>query len=267
MLSRRRCTVEESRDLSAFKIEMGPIPDLVETAVARGVLRGRDYPFTEAPKLLQPEGDGLVDAVVRNSDGVLVVACQTDMPGVTPEMWDWWFGWHGLSSERYRLWHPREHVSSAMSENRAHLKDARARYIGNISFIEEFIGSGEINKLSVAFRQPSEFGLDESRLASIGTAICARGGFPDKFVETAYLLHFVRRTEAGSQMRSRFWLGWAKSKIPLVGGLISRRMNTRKAREKVIPDDFGLNLLRHCSEEMGHLARFLPDLYARFKGD
>jgi hypothetical protein len=266
MLS-RRCTVEESRDFSAFQIAMGPIPDRVEAAVARGVQRGRDIPFTGAPRLLLPEGDGVVDAVVRNSDGVLVVACQTDMPGVTPDMWDWWFGWHGLSSERYRLWHPREHVSSAMSENRAQLKDARARYIGNISFIEERIGSSEINSLSVDFRRPGEFGLDESRLASMGTAICARGGFPDRFVETAYLIHLVRRTEVGSQMRSRFWLGHVNSKIPIVGGLISRRMNTPKAREKVIPDEFGLNLLRHCSEEMGHLARILPGLYARFKGD
>jgi hypothetical protein len=170
--------------------------------------RGPDCPFAGAPKLLQPEGDGLVDAVVRNSDGVLVVARQTDMPGVTPQMWDWWFGWHGLSAERYRLWHPREHVSSSLSENCANLKDARARYIGNTSVIEEFIGAGEINRLSVAFRRPNEFGLDGSPLTSMGTAICARGGFPDKFVETAYLLHHVRRTEGGSQMRSRFWLGY-----------------------------------------------------------
>jgi hypothetical protein len=267
MMFQKRCIVTESRDFSAFKTPLQSIPQRVEAAIALGVQSGTDALFTGAAKLLEPGGDGLIDAVVRNSDGALVVACLTEMPGVAPEMWDWWFGWHGLSSERYRLWHPKEHLRSAMSENREHLRDPKARYIGNTSYIDEYIGPGEPQKLSVAFRRPSEFGLDETKLAAQGTAICARGGFPDKFVETGHLIHFVRRTPGGCEMLSRFWLGQINSKLPVVGPFISRRMNTRARRISLIPDQFGLNLLRHCSEEMSHLAKILPGLHAQFQAD
>jgi hypothetical protein len=267
VFGKRRVTITEQRDLSSFLTPIGPVPQRVDAAVARGVRTDLEAPFANAAKLIEPGGDGLVDGVVRNGDGVLVVACLTEMPGVTPDMWDWWFGWHGLSSERYRLWHPKEHKSSAMAEDRSRLRDPKARYIGNTSYIEEKIGEGEVHKLSVAFRSPNAFGLSGSKLASLGTAICARGGLPDKFVETTYLLHFVRKTPGGSEMRSRFWLGHVESKIPIVAGLISRRMSSREARIKLIPDDFGLKLLRHCSEEMSHLAAILPGLYARFRDD
>ena len=267
MMFQTRHFSADNRDFSEFQVPMRPIPRRVEDAVARGVQSGADFPFSGAPKLLTTQGDGLIDAVNRNADGVLVVACRTEMPGVTPAMWDWWFGWHGVSAERYRLWHPREHVGSKVSEIRGPSRDLKARYIGVTSFIEEYIGDRELQKLSVEFRAHREFGLDESEVARQGTAICARGGFPDKFVETAYLVHFVRETSGGSEMLSRFWLGYVNSKIPLVGRFISHRMNKREARLKVIPDRFGLNLLRHCAQEMGHLAAILPALYGKYKDD
>ena len=31
------------------------------------------------------------------------------MPGETPEMFDWWFAWHGLEDMRYRIWDPEDH--------------------------------------------------------------------------------------------------------------------------------------------------------------
>ena len=267
MIFQTRHSRPDLRDFSAFQVPMQPIPQRVEDAIARGVQTGADYPFSGAAKLLTPEGDGLIDAVNRNADGVLVVACLTQMPGVTPAMWDWWFGWHGVSAERYRLWHPREHVGTKVSEIRGPSRDLKARYFGVTSYLEEYIGDRDLQKLSVAFRRPREFGLDATALTRQGTAICARGGFPDKFVETAYLVHFVRATSGGSEMLSRFWLGYVNSKITLVGGLISTAMNKRDARIKNIPDRFGLNLLRHCSEEMGHLASILPALYARYRDE
>ena len=260
-------SVTETRDFSEFKVPMLPIPERVEAAIARGVLKDRELPFSHAGRLLDLEADGAVDEVVRNGDGVLVVCCKTEMPNVTPEMWDWWFGWHGLSSERYKLWHPKDHIGSTMAENRSHVKDSRARYIGNTSFVDENIATSEVHRLSVAFKAPRELGLDEQKLASIGTAICARGGFRRRFADTAYLIHFVRRTATGSEMLSRFWLGHVQSKIPVIGSMITRRMNTASVRTGLITDEFGLSLLRHCSEEMGHLARILPSLYARFRND
>ena len=260
---RRRVRLPDTLNLSPFQRPLDPaIPERVEAALARGVQSGIDYPFAQAARLLSPAGDGLEDAVTRNADGVLVVACRTPMPGVTPQMWDWWFGWHSLASQRYRLWHPRDHVGASLAQDRSHWPDLKARYVGNTSFVEERIGEGEIHRLAIAFRPPAEFGLDEAEVARQGTAICARGGVPKALAEVSYLIHFVRRTPEGCEMLSRFWLGHVRSRLPLVGGAISRRMNTRAARIANSPDSFGLKLLRHCAEEMSHLAKILPALYA-----
>jgi len=256
----RRISITDDTDYSAFMGPLAAVPQRIESAIARGVQSGRDFPFASAGKLLDPNGDGLSDAVVGNSAGVLVVACRTETPDVTPEMWDWWFGWHAVSSQRYRLWHPREHLSSAATEDRARLKDIKARYIGVTSFVEERIGDDQVHKLAISFKAPAESGLDETKLASQGTAICARAALPSVFAEVSYLIHFVRRTPTGSEMLSRFWLGHIRSTIPIVGGFISRKLNTRNARIANNPDVFGLHLLRHCSEEMTHLSKILPRL-------
>jgi len=50
--------------------------------------------------------------------GAVVVNCLTDMPGVTGEMWDWWFAWHSCESARYKLWHPDAHQYSAVGQRR-----------------------------------------------------------------------------------------------------------------------------------------------------
>ena len=42
-------------------------------------------------------------------DGSAYLANRTEMPGVTPEMFEWWFAWHGLEDMRYRIWDPEDH--------------------------------------------------------------------------------------------------------------------------------------------------------------
>ena len=36
-------------------------------------------------------------------DGSAYLANRTEMPGVTPEMFEWWFAWHGLEDMR-QIW-------------------------------------------------------------------------------------------------------------------------------------------------------------------
>ena len=45
--------------------------------------------------------------VMPNGTGFL--ANRTEMPGVTPEMFEWWFAWHSLEDLRYRIWDPEDH--------------------------------------------------------------------------------------------------------------------------------------------------------------
>jgi hypothetical protein len=260
----RSISLPETLDLSAFRRPIAGASARVEAAIARGVQAGPDVPFAGASRLLEPGGDGLTDGVVRNSDGMLVVACLTDLPGNSPSMWDWWFGWHGISSERYRLWHPEDHVWSGVSEDRRGVADLRERYVGLDSHVDERIASPEVLKLTISFRRPASFGLDQAAVDRVGTAICARVGFRGTPINTGRLIHLIRRTDHGSEMLSRFWLGDLELAMPLVGMALSPLLNTRQRRLRLLPDQTGLNLLRHCAMEMNHLASILPSLHQRF---
>ena len=260
----RAISIAETLDLAAFRRPMQPVPARVEEAIARGVAQGPDLPFANAAKLLEPGADGITDAVIRNSDGMLVVCCLTDMPGNTPEMWDWWFGWHSVSSERYKLWHPEDHVWSGASEDRRTRPKLRDRYIGVDSYVDERIASPEVLKLTISFRRPSSFGLGETKVDKLGTAICARVGLRGSPLNTGRLIHLIRRTSTGAEMLSRFWLGDIEAQIPLIGAALTPLLNTRSRRLRLLPDQGGLNLLRHCAKEMNHLAAILPELHAKF---
>ena len=58
--------------------------------------------------------------VMENGTGYL--ANLTPMPGVTPEMFNWWFAWHGLEDMRYRIWDPEDHFY-ARQQNPERIKD------------------------------------------------------------------------------------------------------------------------------------------------
>ena len=58
-------------------------------------------------------------------DGSAVIANYVRMPGVTPEMIDWWFCWHwiappsvpeGNGNLRYKIWNPKEHWDTGGDE-------------------------------------------------------------------------------------------------------------------------------------------------------
>lgn len=241
---------------------MRPIPERVEEAIKLGVRDDLSVPLREAPCILDPGHHPLEDGIIRNPDGTLVVCCRTDMPHVTAHMIDWWFCWHTPYSERYNLWHPRAHVRSFVREDRTHLAGQKAGYIGLTSHVDEYIGE-HLAKLTIRFVQPLEVGLDSERFpgAKVGTAICARVGVRDKPIDSGWLIHLIRETPDGAEMISRFWLGEVQLRIPLLGRLVHRRINSVSARMREVPDQLGIDLLRHCAEEMNHLARFLPALY------
>jgi DAPG hydrolase PhiG domain len=200
----------------------------------------------------------------RLEDGQLYVAALTDMPGVTGEMIDWWFAWHD-TDQAYTLWHPRDHVSARWRARPDRTQSWKNQYIGNVSEIIEYIGSN-LEHLNVWFAPPERY-FDTNRFeqAQIATAVCARGGQRLENVWTAHLIHLVRKTPSGVEMRSRFWLGDVDaSPKGVVGKLLTPIMNTPRARRRNVPDSLGRDLMLHCSEEMQHLAEFLPELFRRY---
>lgn len=250
-------------DLDPYRLPLQPAPQRVVAAAAAPLRSGGFPPITQAQAVLgaaQPPADG----VQRAPDGRLLVTCTTDFPGATPAMLDWWFGWHLPSSERYRLWHPTAHVASRVQEDRSHLVGDRAAYVGNASHVDEYIGR-RLMRLTIAFVPPADCGMQGLDAAG-ATAICART--TDRLLqgEGGGLVHLVLPVAGGAQMRSGFWLGEVTHAVPLVDAVLHGLLNSARMRQLLVTDRFARDLLLHCGEEMNHLARFLPRLYADRRG-
>jgi hypothetical protein len=222
-------------------------------------------PMAEAlfPPMAQAIGS-IPEAEVQNgftvtSDGAMHVNIVTEMPDVTPVMIDWWFGWHSDSPERYRLWHPMAHVHAQWATSPPAGSTGRARYVGHTSEVDEYLGSAMIRG-AIAFCRPEELGLVDAAVAGgvTATAVCARVGLVDIPVDIGYLAHHVAAVPGGSIMRSRFWLGGPNlaARSVLLGATVPM------ARRLVGLSELDARaMLVHCSQEMTHLATFLPGLY------
>lgn len=241
---------------------MGPLTPQALEALARG-------PVAE-PRIPGLEGvAGVRDAELESgftltSTGALHVALSTDLPGVTPAMIDWWFGWHSDRPERYKLWHPHAHVHAEWLAPPREGTHGRARYLGSTSIVDEYVGS-QLGRYAIRFVPPAELGLRDPAVdAGVdATAICARVGLAEHPVDAGWLLHLVDRTAGGSVMRSRFWIGapYAAARHPLA------RAPLQLLRTWLRPTEAEARALTvHCAEEMAHLATFLPKLFAEQGG-
>lgn len=244
-----------------FNPNLAPLAPHVCAALDRGGV----------PDLLLPDIDGaaqnlfgdapvLEDGFVLTKDGGMRVSVRTSMPGVTPAMIDWWFGWHGDAPAKYKLWHPQAHVHVGWRDPPPSGASGRALYVGQTSLVDEFIAS-DLIRGSIRFVPPASFGfadprLDDDRQATI---VCARIGLGDAPIDVGYLAHHVRAVAGGSEMRSRFWMGGKH-----VGGrnLIGSLAAGLAKRVLRLTEGDARALLVHCAQEMPHLAAFLPELYA-----
>lgn len=246
---------------------MAPLPSHVAAALLHGPVASPLLPSLRAvTRLLEPGYQDLEDGYGTAEDGSVHVAVRTELPGVTPAMIDWWFGWHSAEPMRYKLWHPRAHVHAQWEGDDPPGKAGRARYVGRTSFVDEYLGS-KLSHVAICFVSPEELGFDAAALADDAqvTMVCARIRLVELPADAGYLVHHVRRVAGGgSEMRSRFWLGGAHAQVhigPLIDGVV-----TQVARRAMAPTlDTARDLLVHCSQEMSHLATFLPALYAQLR--
>lgn len=189
-------------------------------------------------------------------DGTAMLANLVDMPGVTPEMFDWWFAWHGLEPLRYKIWCHDEHhaaISRNPEKNRDTSLSMKERYWDTIHYVRESMTpDGPVLDIKIHFRNPADIGFDPEKLKDFkGTIVCSG----DEHAPTI-MVHFVRPTERGSELRTRFWMGWG----------------VRDGKPaKVIPDGVKIplegvkELLMHNVKEFTNLAAILPQVYAEFK--
>lgn len=243
-----------------FKPEMAPLPKHVVEALQHGPQGGMALlAFDDAASVAEKGYQQTENGYGILADGSLQVSVRTDMPGVTPAMWAWWFSWHGCDTRRYKLWHPRAHLSAAWKDGR----DDRG-YLGRSSMISEYIGSTLLNG-AIQFVDPGTLGCPPDSAGAV--SICARLGSADAPVDAGWFVHHIRSTPTGAEMRSRFWMGGPHIAVRNAPGLASRAVRPIASRVLGTSEATARDLLVHCAQEMNHLAGFLPELHGAFGDD
>ncbi|GAB2471033.1 DAPG hydrolase family protein [Jatrophihabitans fulvus] len=207
--------------------------------------------------LLDPTPLNLETGWERLPDGVLHVACRTDMHGCSGEMFEWWFRWR-CDTQKYTWWHPVDHVYSAWSGT---LRDDT--HVGSEHVVTEYFTGLPAEDLTIQFRDPAEF-FDADAYAAARTsgaltcAVLGRTGMShepsrrdDGAVLGGRLLHVGRDTPWGLALRSHFFMGQ---------DLPARGLTPTQVADQV-PGAFGIALLQHCYNEFTFLSRFLPSLF------
>lgn len=248
-----------------FRSEMAALPSHVVEALAHGPQAGPTLlGFDEAATVAEPGYQPTENGYGMLADGSIQVSVRTDMPGVTPQMWSWWFGWHGCDSRRYKLWHPRAHLTARWKDGADGDRRGADRYVGRSSLISEYIGS-TMMRAAIQFVSPQTMGLPAD--SGDAVAVCARLGSGDVPVDAGWFIHHVRTTENGSEMRSRFWMGGPHLAVRGAPGIASRVARPVASRVLGASADTARDLLVHCAQEMNHLAGFLADIYDAFGGE
>lgn len=221
------------------------------------------FPITDVNQLLKQGYLPLENGYTRLENGQIFVSVLTKMPRVTGKMIDWWFGWHYMESQRYKLWHPRAHVANRaekMIGDDPNLSD-REKYLNNHNFVTEFIGS-ELQEIIISFSDASTvFDISQFKDGGISTAICGSIGFQKLPLNVGKLVHLIRETEDGCEMRSRFWIGKPEIRGLASNGVINKILGAGFFAKQAASVETGRDLLVHCAMEMNHLASFLPELY------
>lgn len=207
-------------------------------------LAGKDEAFCQTGFGLFPDGTGFV--------------CNTTyMPGVTPEMLDWWFPWHSVGADlRYKIWDPEDHYF-ARADRADYVCDPAVpmnqKTWGVNHYILEDVGPGpEFVKLH--FLRPRDFGYDERLLgtAQCSSLVCAVG----EGSCAAAMTHKWYPYQAGVLLCSRFWIGMA-----MQDGKISSILPAGVSLPPIVPQ----GLFAHNIKEFTNLAAILPAVYSENK--
>ena len=162
----------------------------------------------------------------KPTDLVYDTVVDHELPGVTPDMIDWW----GVNMEKgYALWHPEDHKSFRWEVAPAKVGGR----VGAIQVVEESMGRGPVQTITIRYVDP----IDVVNLPFFYRHMGVSGNpDPDGKIRN-FLVHQFEATDYGTRMRT---LLHVEAGIPLAAS-----------------EAFA----KHNKEEMGRLPYFLPELY------
>ena len=192
-----------------------------------------------------------------------------EMPGVTTDMFKWWFLWHPVEKERYSLWFPHAHIDNYV-EDPARLADAARSYeerlYGNPNHVEEFIGPSSL-KIIMHFTDPTELGLDAAALrrAQITASASATIRVADAPETTfMFMLHLARDTAGGLELFSRYWIGTHPEFARFPGGSDGPALLKKMGMDGDSLETLAYEMSVHDMTEFNQLAKILPAVYREF---
>lgn len=254
-------TAEEKR-LPYFKYyeqDMAEIP-AEKLAIWRGPAADSSLatPFAERDRFLDDAPPALEAGFCVAPDGTGFVSNTTFLPGVTAEMFYWWFAWHCVGPDlRYKIWDRDDHYH-ARALTPGYVLDPAVpmaeKTWGVDHDILEDIGFGP-DPLVLSFLKPSDFGYSMEKVGGPGCAalVCAVG----RSTTPAAMTHKITETEGGSWLRSHFWMGYG-----FRDGILTKLVPDGESVPEIVPR----TLFGHCIKEFSQLAKILPPLYAEEGG-
>ncbi len=272
----RELTVEEKAKPYSkyyFRPHAGASPELAQILKDHKPMDpGQAQPIEEMSDLLKPGYLPGETGYCTLPNGGAYVAVRHPMPGVTADMVNWWFAWHGLESLRYMLWSPQDHYAVDMTdEDRAKVLDPDRplllKFQGITHHVYEDIGGGA-DDLWISFMTPEDFGFDMDRwhtpnvatLVAANVLIKAAGAPEGAPMMPVAMCHFVRDLPQGGgvEFRTRFWMGWQ---------IVDKKPQFTLAPGLKVPAAVPSGLFEHCILEYSNLRVLLPEIYAEMNGE
>lgn len=263
----RVAVMEDDKSKSYFKyydLEMEPAHDVMYDIVRKGQIEpSLALKFQDRNELFDA---GYLDTEVGYcvmEDGTGFIANLTIMPGVTAEMFEWWFAWHVLDDLRYKIWNVEDHYK-VETKHEEQIKNDNLSYkerLWNATYeITENIGMGQ-EKININFKNPDDLGFQVRKIGTedCSTIVCGIGhtnGEGSNGSIPTVMTHFLRDIEGGVELRTRFWIGWT----------VEDGKEVKKLSEGIsIPEAVPRNLLLHNIKEYAHLAEILPQIFEEEK--
>ncbi len=174
------------------------------------------------------ESNKIMEQILKRSKGKTIdLLVDHELPGVTPEMIDWW--WDNIdTTERYKLWHPEDHKSFEWEVS------PKKGHVGAIQRIVENIGLPTM--LRIRWEDPSSSLIPIEYSHALAGSVLDHDDKP-----TSWLLHEYEPIENGTKLRTTF-------RLPAK-----------------VPKPFIEALRKHNIEEIREFVNFLPKLYEENK--